>query len=106
MDNVEVNWDDQAVRGAENYLETMPFSRLGLIDQLSSEFGSQFTIDQATKAVDSIDVDWNEQAVRAAESYLETMPFSRQGLIDQLSSDYGSQFTVEQATYAVDQLGL
>ena len=32
----------------------MPFSRTELIDQLSSEYGEQFTIEQATYAVDTI----------------------------------------------------
>ena len=42
---------DNALRAAENYLDTMPFSYQGLIDQLSSEYGSQFTVAQATHAV-------------------------------------------------------
>ncbi|MGD8201282.1 Ltp family lipoprotein [Ornithinimicrobium sp. W1679] len=110
VDTVEdqVDWNEQAALAAENYLETMPFSRQGLIEQLSSEYGDQYTPEQATSGVDAVEsgVDWNEQAARAAESYLETMPFSRQELIDQLSSEYGDQYTLEQATYGVDQAGL
>ncbi|MFK5584156.1 Ltp family lipoprotein [Serinicoccus sp. LYQ131] len=105
-----VDWNDQALMQAESYLEFSAFSRQGLIDQLSSEHGSQYTVEQATGAVEALDaagaVDWNVQAVRQAESYLEFSAFSRQALIDQLSSEYGSQFTVEQATHAVDTLGL
>ena len=97
---------ENALRAAESYLDTMAFSKAGLIDQLSSEYGSGFDKADAKWAVAQLDVDWNEQAVRAGESYLDTMPFSRQGLIDQLSSEYGSQFTKAQATYAVDQMGL
>ena len=70
-----------AIRAAENYLDTLPFSRSGLIEQLEFEGYSK---DDATFAVDSIAVDWNEQAARAAENYLETMPFSRASLIEQL----------------------
>ena len=84
----------------------MHFSRLGLIKQLSSEYGSGFPIADATFAVDSLNEDWNAQAVGAAQDYLKIMAFSCQGLIKQLSSQYGSQFTVDQATYGATQAGL
>ncbi|HMO10197.1 MAG TPA: Ltp family lipoprotein [Actinotalea sp.] len=95
---------------AQNYLDFMPFSRAGLIDQLTSEYGGQFPPGDAEFAVARLEaeggVDWNAEAVEAAQSYQELMPMSRQGLIDQLTSEFGSQFTLEQATYAVDTLGL
>ena len=93
---------EQAVDAAESYLDTMPFSRQELIDQLTSEYGSQFAIEDATFAVDHIAPGWNAEAVEAAQSYIETIGgFSRQGLIDQLTSEYGSQFTAAEAEYAV-----
>ncbi|WP_168929801.1 Ltp family lipoprotein [Nocardioides sp. GY 10127] len=95
-----------ALAAAKDYLQFQAFSRQGLIDQLSSDYGSGFKLADATWAVDQLDTDWNKQAVRAAKSYLDFQPFSRQGLIDQLSSAYGSQFTVAQATYAVNKIGL
>ncbi len=108
-ENGLVDWNEQAVREAQSYLETMAFSRNELKDQLSSEYGAQFTTDEAEYAVSYLEenglVDWKEQAVEAAKSYLEFMSFSRQGLIDQLTSEYGSQFTLEEAEYAADQLG-
>ena len=91
-----------AVRSAESYLDFMSFSRQGLIDQLSSEYGEQFPLEDATVAVDSLNVDWLAEAVESADSYLDLSGFSRQGLIDQLSSEFGEQFTVEQATFAAD----
>jgi hypothetical protein len=84
----------------------MGFSRQGLIDQLSSEFGDQYSVADATFAVDSLNVDWNQQAVTSAQSYLDFTGFSCQGMIDQLSSEFGEQFTVEQATYGATQVGL
>lgn len=96
---------ENAVRSAENYLEMKGFSRLGLIGQLSSEYGEQFDIADATVAVDSLSVDWNAQAARAAESYLEMKGFSCNGLIDQLSSEYGDQFTQAQAASGAQQAG-
>lgn len=95
-----------AVRAAENYISLMPFSRLGLINQLSSEHGDGYSVEDATFAVDHIKVNWNEQAAKAAKNYLDLMPFSRSGLIDQLSSEHGDKFTREQAEYGVKQAGL
>jgi hypothetical protein len=96
----------QARASAQEYIDYSAFSRQGLIDQLSSEYGESFPVKDAEYAVDSLDINWNEQAAKAAEAYLEYDSFSRQGLIDQLSSEYGDQYTVEQATYGVEQAGL
>ena len=82
------------------------FSRKGLIDQLSSEYGSKFPVDDATIAVDSLDVDWNAQAEKSATQYLNTMGFSCDGLIQQLSSAAGSKYTVAEATYAANKAGI
>jgi hypothetical protein len=45
---------ENALRSAESYLEFAGFSRQGLIDQLSSEYGDQFTVEQATFAADTL----------------------------------------------------
>ncbi|MBK6311995.1 MAG: Ltp family lipoprotein [Candidatus Microthrix sp.] len=82
------------------------FSRQGLIDQISSEYGDQFSVQDATAAVDSLNVDYNAEAVQSASSYLEFSGFSCQGLIDQLSSEYGDQYTIDQANFAASQVGL
>jgi hypothetical protein len=95
-----------AVESAENYLSFAPFSRQGLIEQLSSDAGDGYSVKDATFAVDHITVDWNEQAAKAAKNYLEMTAFSRQGLIEQLSSDAGDGYTKKQAIYGVDQAGL
>lgn len=95
---------------AKNYLDTMPFSRAGLLAQLTSEYGGQFPAADAEFAVARLEaeggVDWMAEAVEAAEAYQDTIPMSRQALVDQLTSEYGSQFTLDQATHAVDTLGL
>lgn len=97
---------EQAIGAAEDYLAFSAFSRKGLIEQLSSEYGSGFSKADATFAVDHIKVNWNEQAAKAAKNYLETSHFSRAGLIQQLESEYGSQFTHKQAVYGVSKAGL
>jgi hypothetical protein len=97
---------ENAIESAESYLDMSGFSRAGLIDQLSSQYGEGFPTADAVFAVNHIDVDWNAQAVKSAKSYLDMGGFSRAGLIDQLSSPYGEQFTVAQATYAANKVGL
>jgi hypothetical protein len=89
-----------AIKQAENYIESMPFSEKGLINQLVFEGYSQ---EDATFAVKNIQVDWRYQAVRHAKQYLESMPFSKSGLIEQLIFEGHSK---ENATYAATQVGL
>ena len=55
-----------AVSAARSYLGLSGFSRQGLIDQLSSEYGDKFLVEDATAAVDSLDVDWNAEATESA----------------------------------------
>jgi hypothetical protein len=99
------NPQKNAVRSAEQYLSFQGFSRSGLIQQLSSDYGDAYDVDDATIAVDSLDIDWNEQAVRSAEQYLNMQGFSCQGLIRQLSSDAGDGYTESQAAYGARQAG-
>jgi hypothetical protein len=98
-----------AVDSAQSYLEFKGFSKQGLIDQLSSDYGDQYKKSDAVKAVewleDNDQVNWNDEAVQSAESYLEFKSFSCEGLIDQLSSDYGDQFTEKQARYGAKKAG-
>ncbi|MFX9003696.1 Ltp family lipoprotein [Acinetobacter baumannii] len=93
------------MRTAKSYLEYQAFSRKGLINQLSSDYGEGYSVNDATVAVDSLDVDWKEQAAKAAAQYLEQQGFSCKGLINQLASDYGEKFTLEQAKYGAAQAG-
>jgi len=95
-----------ALRSANAYLKLSGFSRRGLIDQLSSDFGDKFSVADATAAVDSLNIDWNTQAARSAAAYLKLSGFSCRGLIEQLSSDHGDKYTVEQATYGATQAGI
>lgn len=94
-----------ALGAAKQYLEYSAFSRQGLIDQLSSQYGSGFSIETATWAADAIGADWNAEATEAARQYLDYSSFSRQGLYDQLTSQYGSQFTPDEANQALAAVG-
>ncbi len=86
-----------------SYLYTGHMSKQGLYDQLTSEYGSQMTVDEANNAINRIDplVNWNNLAILSAKSYRETGNLTGQALIDQLTSEYGSRFTPEQAQYGV-----
>jgi hypothetical protein len=91
---------ENARKSAKNYLDTLAFSRTGLIKQLEFE---GFSTEDATYAVDALNPDWNEQAAKSAKNYLDTMAFSRAGLIEQLIFE---GFTQEQAEYGVSTTGL
>lgn len=99
-----------AYGSAQSYLEFKGFSRSGLIQQLSSEYGEGFPVADAEFAIARLEaeggVDWNAEAAESAKSYLEFKSFSRQGLLDQLTSEYGEGFTPEQAEYGVSTTGL
>lgn len=108
-ENGKVDWNAEAAESAENYISGMAFSRNGLYQQLTSEYGEHFTDEQATYAISYLEengkVDWNKEAAESAESYLKYSSFSRDELYNQLTSEYGEGFTAEQAEYALTQVG-
>lgn len=83
-----------ALRAAENYLDTMPMSKQGLISQLEFD---KFTREDSEWAVAHLKVDWNKQAERSAVQYVNTTGYSYEGLVDQLIQ--GDQFTRAQAEH-------
>ena len=87
-----------AIKKAENYLDTMAFSKSGLIKQLKFE---GFTEEESTFALENITVDWNKQAIKKAENYLDTMAFSKSGLIKQLKFE---GFTEGESTFALENI--
>ena len=95
----ETTGQQNALGSAANYLNTMAFSKSGLIDQLEYE---GYSTEEATYAVENCGADWNEQAAKSAQNYINTMSFSRSGLIDQLIYE---GFTQEQAEYGVSAVG-
>ena len=93
------NGDKEALVAAKQYLSSQAFSLKGLITQLDSPYGGQFTVAQATYGAEHAGANWDREALLAAKEYLSTQAFSLSGLITQLDSPYGGQFTVAQATY-------
>jgi hypothetical protein len=89
-----------AVRSAQDYLQSQGFSQKGLIGQLKYE---GFSTADATYAVSAFYVNWSDQAAKVAKDYLQSQAFSRSGLIGQLEYD---GFTASQATFGVNKAGL
>ena len=88
-----------ALRQAKSYLEIMPFSYQGLVEQLIYE---GYTADEAAYGAANCGADWNAQALKAAQKYLNIMGFSYQGLLDQLIYE---GYTADQAAYGVANCG-
>jgi len=82
----------------------MNMSEAGIYDQLTSEYGEQFTPEEAQYAIEHLDADYNYNALQKAISYSELMSMSDSEIYDQLVSEYGEKFTPEQAQYAIDHL--
>lgn len=93
-----------ALKKAKVYSDTMSMSKVGLYDQLISEYGEKFSKEAAQYAIDNLEVDWNENALKKAKIYQETMAMSPSAIYDQLISEYGEKFTPEEAQYAIDNL--
>lgn len=91
--------EEAALDKAYEYLNALPFSYEGLIDQLEYE---GFSSSEAVYAVDNCGADWNQQALLKAWDYLDSLAFSYSGLIDQLEYE---GFTYSQAVYGVDNCG-
>ena len=93
-----------ALAKADSYANTQHMSKKGLYDQLTSEYGEQFSKEAAQYAVDNVETDWNANALAKAKSYQETQNMSPAAIRDQLVSEYGEQFTAAQADYAIKNL--
>ena len=97
----------QAVDAAQNYLSMgQGFSQYSLTRQLTSSYGSGFSLADAQFAINYLNPDWNAQAVEAAQGYMKMGGFSAASLTQQLTSDSGNGFTEAQAAYAVAKVGL
>jgi len=93
-----------ALRQAESYASTLHLSKLGVYDQLVSEYGGKFSPEAAQYAVDNVNADWNQNALESAKTYQDTMAMSPSAIYDQLVSEFGGKFTPEEADYAVQNL--
>lgn len=93
-----------ALAQADTYANSMYMSKQGLYDQLTSEYGGQFTAEAAQYAIDNVETDWNANALAKAETYQNDMNMSPAAIHDQLVSAYGEKFTAAEADYAIANL--
>lgn len=93
-----------ALSRATSYSEIMHMSKIGIYEQLISDYGDQFTTDAAQYAVDHVTADWKANALAKAKEYSDSMYMSKAGIYDQLTSEYGEKFTKEEAQYAIDHV--
>lgn len=93
-----------ALRKAKSYSDMMYMSKLGIYNQLTSEYGEKYAPEAAQYAVDNLNADYNKNALEKAKSYQETMSMSPEAIRDQLTSEHGEQFTPEEADYAIQNL--
>lgn len=93
-----------ALKKAETYSEMMHMSKQGIYDQLTSEYGEQFSPEAAQYAIDNLQADYNANALAKAQAYQDDMSMSPEAIRDQLTSEYGERFTQEEADYAVANL--
>lgn len=55
IDNLDVDWNENALASAISYQETMSMSKEAIRDQLTSEYGGQFTVEEAAYAVENLE---------------------------------------------------
>lgn len=91
--------ESNALRRAEDYLNLLPMSYKGLIDQLKFD---GYTQSEATYAADNCGADWKKMAAEKAQDYLDLMPMSKSQLQSQLEFD---GFTSGEASYGVTAVG-
>ncbi len=93
-----------ALKKAEFYSDTLHMSKIGIYNQLISEYGESFSTEAAQYAIDNLDVDYKENALEKATSYASNMHMSKAGVYNQLISEYGENFTEEEAQYAIENV--
>lgn len=93
-----------ALSKANDYSNVMYMSKAAIYDQLTSEYGENFSPEAAQYAIENIVADWNSNALEKAKNYSDTMYMSKAAIYDQLISDYGEKFTPEESQYAIENL--
>jgi len=54
IDNIVFDWNENALKKAKSYAETMNMSDSAIYDQLISEYGEKFTTEEAQYALDNL----------------------------------------------------
>lgn len=100
-DNCGADWNEQAVKTAENYLFFEPHSYIQLLEALTSI--EKFTYDQAIYGINNCEVDWKYQAERRVQGYIQSNKSCSYNELIKLLEDEG--YTHKQAVYGAEQNG-
>ena len=90
----------KALDKANEYVDTLPLSRKGLIKQLEYD---GYTTDVATYAADNCSVNWNKEAKEMAEQYMDSTTYTYKDMVQQLEAE---GFTKKQAKFGAKAVGL
>ena len=90
----------KALDKANEYVDTLPLSRKGLIKQLEYD---GYTTDVATYAADNCSANWNKEAKEMAEQYMDSPTYTYKDMVQQLETE---GFTKEQAKFGAKAVGL
>ena len=90
----------KALDKANEYVDTLPLSREGLIKQLEYD---GYTTDVATYAADNCSVNWNKEAKEMAEQYMDSTTYTYKEMVQQLEAE---GFTKKQAKFGAKAVGL
>ena len=55
IDNLEIDWKENALKKAKTYVDEMDMSKAAVYDQLVSDYGEKFTKEEAQYAVDHLE---------------------------------------------------
>ena len=55
VDNINADWNENALETAKDYRDNMDMSPEAIRDQLTSEYGEQFTAEEADYAIQNLD---------------------------------------------------
>lgn len=103
----EAHSDDyeEALDIANTYAKEMYFSKDGLYEQLTSDYGEGYSDEVAQYAINNLEgVDYKENALKQAEYYYTELDMPKDEIREYLVSDVGDMFTEEEADYAIESL--
>lgn len=108
LNNIDADWNAEALEAAESYIRHSHYSYDGLIHQLSSPSSNDYTAEQARYAADNVEADWYAEALEAADSYWsnQNIDLTPEELRDRLTSDTIGRFTEDQVDRALEDLGI
>lgn len=82
----------------------MNMSKVGVYDQLTSEYGERFSQEAAQYVIDNIEANWKENGLKKVKTYQTSRAMSTSAVYDKLTSESGEKFTKEEAQYTIDNL--